>query len=279
LTEEDSKKEKYEIVQIDQPSGGAARTTVLVERPRVQVNEEGYVGFRLGIGEKKDATKQNGEPQRDEPLVFSGIGTGIGDSDWIHLPAGAPGDVEPAEKGATLVDGTLRLIRFNTDANEGKIVTDIVLRTALKAPTGGDKVASAVTWDPDECSTPLMLPVGYQAWENGTGRYHVSSEEAQDVSNGIAITFQSEGTMDPETVPGARETPFKIKGQEYKWRVYRTEVNGKPIIRKEMIIPNILPHAKGGTHGDYIWVRIDASTQERIDTLTPVAGGILRDCL
>jgi hypothetical protein len=275
MTAADSKNEKYEIVQIDHSAGGAEKTSILVERPSLAPNDDGFVGFKLGIGDKPDALKANGGDKLYEPFQFSGLGNGIGDSGQVSLPAGALGGVAPAGTGATLVDGTLRLIRFNmTDAKGGACATDVVLRAAVRAPTGGDKMAAICSWDPGECSHPLMVPAGYHAWENGAGKYHVAQDQAR---GSIAITFQAKGTLDPERVPGARESPFRIRGRQFDWRVYKTEADGKPIIRKEIVIPNILPRDRAGDEADYIWVRIDAATQDGIDALTPVAGGIIRD--
>ncbi len=68
--------------------------------------------------------------------------------------------------------------------------------------------------------------------------------------------------------------------QQFNCRVYKTQAaNGKSIIRKEVLLPNFLPRSKDGNEADYIEVRIDAATQKGINTLTPVAGGILRDSM
>jgi len=53
----------------------------------------------------------------------------------------------------------------------------------------------------------------------------------------------------------------------------------KPIIGKEVLMPNFLPRKKAGNEADYIWMRVDASTQKGINTLSPVAHGIIRDSL
>ena len=42
-------------------------------------------------------------------------------------------------------------------------------------------------------------------------------------------------------------------------------------------MPNILPHEKRGNSSDYIWIRVDADSQQVLDQLTPAAEEILRD--
>ena len=43
-------------------------------------------------------------------------------------------------------------------------------------------------------------------------------------------------------------------------------------------MPNILPREKAGNSSDYIWIRMDADSQQILDQLTPAAEEILRDC-
>ena len=42
-------------------------------------------------------------------------------------------------------------------------------------------------------------------------------------------------------------------------------------------MPNILPREKAGNSSDYIWIRMDADSQQILDQLTPAAEEILRD--
>jgi hypothetical protein len=289
LTAADSKKDKYEIVQIDRLAGGAAKTTVLVGKPSsggakwmdsLRPSDDGYVGFKLGIGDKA-ATLATLATNRVlwVPLQFVGFANGMSRTDSIFLSGTVLGAVVPADKGAALVDGTLQLIRFNTtDAKGGTFVTDIVLRPVAKMPVGGGKVASGCSWAPSECSNPMVLPAGYHGVAEGQGKYRVM-RDGEESSGSIAIIFQAQGTLDPKTVAGAREAPLKIKGQQLTWRRYETEADGKPIIRKEFIMPNILPRTKTGNQADYIWVRVDAPTQQVINALSPLAHGIIRDSL
>ena len=62
------------------------------------------------------------------------------------------------------------------------------------------------------------------------------------------------------------------------WRTYKTVVEGRAVIRKEAVMPNILPREKAGNSSDYIWIRMDADSQQILDQLTPAAEEILRDC-
>ena len=43
-------------------------------------------------------------------------------------------------------------------------------------------------------------------------------------------------------------------------------------------MPNILPREKAGNSSDYIWIRMDADSQQILDQLTPAAEETLRDC-
>src|SRR5207253_9481197 len=81
----------------------------------------------------------------------------------------------------------------------------------------------------------------------------------------------------PEAVAGMTESSFVVKDTKVAWRSYETIVEGRPVIRKEAVMPNILPHDKQGNSSDYIWIRMDADSQQILDQLTPAAEEILRD--
>ena len=81
----------------------------------------------------------------------------------------------------------------------------------------------------------------------------------------------------PETVAGATESSFVVKDTKVIWRSYKTIVEGRPVIRKETVMSNVLPHEKQGDGSDYIWIRVDADSQQILDQLTPAAEEILRD--
>ena len=293
MTAEDSKKDRYEIVQIDQLEGGATKTKVLVGQSRsagrawmdaMRPGDNGFVGFKLAIGDKAITSRKNGAFQ--EPLFLFGLVNGVSWTDWISLQGTVLGEVVPTDKGATLVDGTLRLIRFNTTDEKGrKFVTDVVLRPTSyatagwdKAEAGGDKMWAYWSCAPGECSNPMRVPAGYSVTGYGDGEYSVT-RTGDRAFGSISIIFQANGTMNPETIPGAREMPMKIKGRQFHWRVYNTEKNGKPIIRKEVLMPNFLPRKKDGDQADYILIQVDSPTQQAINTLAPVAHGIIRDSM
>ena len=95
--------------------------------------------------------------------------------------------------------------------------------------------------------------------------------------NAIYIIFQPASSLIPEVVTGATESTFRVKDTKVTWRSYKTIVEGRSVIRKEAVMPNILPHEKQGNSSDYIWIRVDADSQQILDQLTPAAEEILRD--
>jgi len=210
-------------------------------------------------------------------------GTGVSASAFISLPGSKMTGIEALPNGTPLTDGTLRFARYHsTNAKGGASVTDVVLRAADAGKVAEGKHQSQVEWREEECSSPIYLPDGYLITVDDVGKYRIFQEDSASKDNQvncIRITFISNGALDPASVPGARAVPFKIKGQDFQWRVFKTQVSGKAVIRKEMVIPNILPRTKQDVDSGFIHVQIDAPTQEQINTLTPIAGGILRDSL
>ena len=95
--------------------------------------------------------------------------------------------------------------------------------------------------------------------------------------NCVYIIFQATNSLDPASVTGASESTFAVKTQKVIWRSYKTVVEGRSVIRKEGLMPNILPHEKRGTDSDYIWLRIDADSQKILDRLAPVAESVIQD--
>src|SRR6476620_2264712 len=69
-----------------------------------------------------------------------------------------------------------------------------------------------------------------------------------------------------------------VKDRKVMWRSYQTVGEGRAVIRKEAVMPNILPREKADNSSDYIWIRMDADSQQILDQLTPAAEEILRDC-
>src|SRR5258707_4939965 len=145
------------------------------------------------------------------------------------------------------------------------------------AHAAGKKTA-AIQWKPYDCSSPLMLPEHeLDVSQFGKGKYRIDGETSQGHFNCIYIIFQRTNALDPASVPDARESSFTVKGQKVKWRTYKTTVEGRSVIRKEAVMPNILPRQKQGNDSDYIWLRIDADSQEILDRLTPDAEGVMQD--
>jgi len=143
---------------------------------------------------------------------------------------------------------------------------------------GQTKKRSAIQWKPADCTSPLMLPEGlYDLSQFGKGQYRIDGKISAGHFNCIYFIFQSGATLNPNTVTGATESSFVVKDTKVIWRSYKTIVEGRPVIRKEAVMPNILPHEKQGDGSDYIWIRVDADSQQILDQLTPATEEILRD--
>jgi hypothetical protein len=144
---------------------------------------------------------------------------------------------------------------------------------------GQSKKRSAIQWKSTDCTSPLMLLEGfYDLSQFGKGQYRVDGKSSAGHFNCIYFIFQPSVALNPEVVSGATETSFKVKDTEVTWRSYKTVVEGRPIIRRETVMPNVLPHEKRDNSSDYIWIRMDADSQQILDELTPAAEEILRDC-
>ena len=64
-----------------------------------------------------------------EPIIFSGRGTGKGQSNWIYLPGSKLDNVVSSIKGTQMSDRKLNLIQFIvTKADGEKFQRDVVLR-------------------------------------------------------------------------------------------------------------------------------------------------------
>ncbi len=143
---------------------------------------------------------------------------------------------------------------------------------------GQTKKRSAIQWNPPDCTSPLMLPEGlYDLSQFGKGQYRIDGKMSAGHFNCIYFIFQPGAALNPEVVAGAIEPSFVVKDTKAIWRSYKTLVESRPVIRKEAVMPNILPHEKQGNGSDYIWIRVDADSQQILDQLTPAAEEILRD--
>jgi hypothetical protein len=124
-----------------------------------------------------------------------------------------------------------------------------------------------------------MLPEGfYDLSQFGKGQYRIDGKASVGHFNNIYFIFQPSSALSPEVLSGATESTFMVKDTKVTWRSYKTVVEGRPVIRKEAVMPNILPHEKRDDSSDYIWIRMDADSQQILDQLTPAAEEILRDC-
>ena len=140
------------------------------------------------------------------------------------------------------------------------------------------KKPSLIQWKPYDCSSPLMLPEHeFDVSQFGKGKYRIDGEMSQGHFNCIYIIFQRTNSLDPASVVGARESSFTVKSQKVTWRSYKTTVEGRSVIRKEALMPNVLPRQKQGNDSDYICLRIDADSQEILDRLTPDVEGVIQD--
>jgi hypothetical protein len=144
---------------------------------------------------------------------------------------------------------------------------------------GQFKKRSAIQWKPADCTSPLMLPEDlYDLSQFGKGQYRIDGKMSAGHFNCIYFIFQPGAALNPETAAGATESSFVVKDAKVTWRSYKTIVEGRAVIRKEAVMPNILPHEKQGNGSDYIWILVDADSQPILDQLTPAAEEILRDC-
>jgi hypothetical protein len=130
----DSRTGSYEIVQITkpinaQPKGRESAPSVLIDNRMIVPNQDGIIRFKLYIGEKQPKPNMPGPGSIGEPLIFSGRGTGKGESNWIYLPGSKVDSVVPSPKGTRMSDGKLNLIQFIVTKTDGeKFQTDVMLR-------------------------------------------------------------------------------------------------------------------------------------------------------
>lgn len=138
---------------------------------------------------------------------------------------------------------------------------------------------SFIQWKPCDCSSQLILPEqDYGVSQFDKGKYRIDSfPVSKGRFNCIYIIFQAADSLDPASVTGAQKSTFVVKSKKFVWRSCKTEVEGRSVLRKEALIPNILPRQRQDENSDYIRLRIDADSQEILDRLTPVAEAVIRD--
>src|SRR5438046_5203522 len=124
---------------------------------------------------------------------------------------------------------------------------------------------SAIQLKPSDCTSPLILPEGlYDLSQFGKGQYRIDGKMSAGHFNCIYFIFQLGAALNPEAVAGTTESSFMVKDTKVTWRSYKTIVEGRSVIRKEAVMPNILPHEKQGNSSDYIWIRVDRSEERRV---------------
>jgi hypothetical protein len=134
LSKVDSQSGDYEIVEITRPKKSNSKgvdpaQNVLVESTTIVANQDGVVDLNLYVGDKAPKEKKGQRGHAGEPIIFSGRGTGKGESSWIVLPGSKIGQVVPTTKGTRVSDGRLGLIQFTVSDDHGEqFQVDVVLR-------------------------------------------------------------------------------------------------------------------------------------------------------
>jgi hypothetical protein len=134
LSKSDSQSGVYEIVQITRPKrtnskGLDPAEAVLIESKMIAANQDGVVDFNLYVGNKAPKENMGRRGHSGEPIIFSGRGTGRGESNWIILPGSKIEQVVPTSKGTRLSDGRLDLIQFTVSDDHGEqFQVDVALR-------------------------------------------------------------------------------------------------------------------------------------------------------
>jgi len=154
----------------------------------------------------------------------------------------------------------------------------LALLLAIASSNAASKKLATIQWNARDCSSPLLLPEQqFEVSQFGRGKYRVDGGMSQGHFDCVYIIFQATNSLDPASVSGAIESTFTVKSKKVTWRSFKTVIEGRSVIRKETLLPNILPHKKEGNGSDFIWVRIDSFSQPILDKLTPVAESLLQD--
>jgi hypothetical protein len=133
LSKADAMGNRYDIIQVTRPieenlTAPPATTNVLIDEKMIVPNEDGNIRFTLHAGDKWPAKNMNAPGNIGHPIIFSGVGTGIGASSWIVLPGANVGQVTPAKR-TRLSEGKLTLIQFVVSNADGeRFETDVILR-------------------------------------------------------------------------------------------------------------------------------------------------------
>lgn len=146
---------------------------------------------------------------------------------------------------------------------------------------GYEKRDAFIQWKAIDCSSKLVIPKEHYAVSQfGRGKYRIdNSEISRGHFNNIYIIFQSNNKFEFNPQKEGSISAFELKGKIYHWRSYEKTIEGRQVIRKEIMLPNILPHEKEGAKSNYIWIRMDSFKKKYNDMLTPVAEQIVLDAL
>ena len=134
LSKVDSQNGVYEILQITKPRKAdsklvEAATMVLIDSKMIVPNQDGMINFKLYVGDKEPKQNMGRQGNIGQPIIFSGRGTGKGESTWIVLPGNKVDQVTPSVKGAQLSNGKLNLIQFVVTNDGGeKFQADVIFR-------------------------------------------------------------------------------------------------------------------------------------------------------
>lgn len=134
LSKVDSQNGAYEIVQMTKPRKADSKpvdtaTTVLIDSKMIVPNQDGIINFKLYVGDKEPKQNMGRRGNVGQPIIFSGRGTGKGESTWIVLPGTKVDQVTPSVKGAQLSNGKLNLIQFVVTNDGGeKFQADVIFR-------------------------------------------------------------------------------------------------------------------------------------------------------
>ena len=103
--------------------------TVIVDSNIIIPDQDGFIDFRLHVGDAQPKQNMGRRGDGGEPIIFSGIGTAKAESGWIVLPGEHIDQMLPAPRGTPLKRGKLDLIQINFHNDHGdKFRADLFLR-------------------------------------------------------------------------------------------------------------------------------------------------------
>jgi len=145
---------------------------------------------------------------------------------------------------------------------------------------GYEKRESPIQWHPNDSISKFLIPKNnYDVSKFGHGKYRIdNSEISRGHFNNIYIIFKSNDRLEYAPEKGVDISTFELLGDNYNWRSYGVVIEGRNVIRKELMLPNVLLREEG-SKSNYIWIRMDSFKGEYNDVLTTVAEQIILDSL